>query len=73
MGKKLDGDSRSTETAMKCQWICTKKEQCNFFTWKKQEKDCILLKDKEEENSTPDNNSISGPKTCDNDGKRIFF
>ena len=58
---------------MKCQAICSKKEQCYFFTWKKEEKDCILLQDKKEENGTSDNNSISGPKSCENDGKRIIF
>ena len=59
---------------MKCQAICLRKEQCKFFNWKKNEKDCFLLKDKQEENSSPDANSISGPKQCSmNDGKKYLY
>ena len=51
-----------TYSAAACQKMCQEIGKCKYFTWRKDNKQCWLKKEKG--GSRPNENAISGPKYC---------
>ena len=51
-----------TYSATECQKMCQKVEKCKYFTWRRDNKECWLKK--ERGGSDPNENAVSGPKFC---------